>query len=427
VNFKPAALVASTSLVLGLAGCGHIAPASGVAMSAQNMIAAAKAHRAAQKGGTWTVLIHMAAENNLYNFGLEDINEMEAGIPADGSVKVFVLFDGIKDGDSCIYNIKHDSGMNTNIISEKLLPGDVIPSNHEIDSGSADQMIKFVQWAAKNAPADHTLAAVWDHGSGLFNGNPNPITKGFGWDDGSGNNMHTSDLSRITGAFKAAAGKNLDAFGFDCCLMSHSEIAYQMAGNCDYLVASEELEPGKGWDYQGWLKAVGTGDHTPTAVVSALVDTYAASYQPGGSQSSGRDSATLAATDINALTANVVPALNEFVAAATADMASNKAAINAARSKTQTFYNRDCADLGNFLANLKPAVAKNAALSASIAKLQAAYASTIVREGHTKNYPGATGNVIYFPTGGAINSAYLDAKQIAFAKESWKDFLKAIK
>jgi hypothetical protein len=428
VNFKrTAALLASTSLI-SLAGCGHagVPGAATTGMQAANAFSAASHRARTAKGGKWTMLLHIAANNNLYDFAFINLNEMEAALPADGSVEIYAEFKGTQDGDACVYHIKRDpAGNNKAVISEKLYPADVIPANHNIDSGDANQLIKFIQWGVKTAPADHYLVDVWDHGSGLFGGKaPNPITKGFGWDDTTGNNMHTWDLPRITGAFKAAAGKNLDIFGFDCCLMSHSELAYELAGTTDFLAASEEVEPGAGWDYKGWLDAVAKGDHTPLAVASALTDTYVASYQPGGAHSSGgSDNATFATTDINAYMANVAPAMTTFVTAAEASMAKNKTAYQQARQKAQHFYNSDCADIGNFLSILKVA---DPAVTAAQGKLAAAYKTAIVREGHTKGMPGATGNVVYFPApGDTINPVYTDASKILFAKENWKDFLKA--
>jgi hypothetical protein len=281
---------------------------------------------------------------------------------------------------------------------------------------------KFVQWAAKNAPADHTFLGYWDHGSGLFSGGPQPITKGFGWDD-KGSHMNTWDLTTIAGAFTAAAGKPLAGVGFDACLMGHVEIGYQLKGNADYLVASEELEPGKGWDYAGWLKRVGASDKTPAAVASALVDSYGASYAAGGSQTSGRDAATLTAVDLNALNNNVVPALNAFVGAVSKDLASNKAALQGARAKAQTFYNKDCADLGSFLSNVRATV-KGDDVARAGDDLAAAYKSAIVRETHTSGFPGATGLVLYFPTPTQrINPVYTDATKIAFGSTAWAGFL----
>jgi len=201
--------------------------------------------------------------------------------------------------------------------------------------------------------------------------------------------------------------------------MSHSEIAYQLAGNCDFLCASEETEPGAGWDYVGWLKGVGAGDHTAAAVGSSLTDSYIASYKNG---SQGSSNSTFATTDINAYMANVVPAQSAFVAAAIKGMSANKKAFQDARKNAQHFYNWDCADLGSFLSGIK---SSDAGIKSAVSALQGAYKTAIVREGH-KGYPGATGNVVYFPNPGeTINSTYTDASKISFAKENWKDFLKA--
>ncbi|MEB3284603.1 MAG: clostripain-related cysteine peptidase [Candidatus Sericytochromatia bacterium] len=424
MNFKRSAafLAAST---LFLAGCGnHLGGVnSGVAKRSLAYNAAAK--RRAEKGGKWAILVHLAAENNLYRFALQDLNEMEAGLPTDGSVDVYVLFDGIKDGDSAIYKVKRDTGMNGNIISEKISAPEVIPASNEIDSGDVKVVTRFVEWAGKNIQADHFMIDFWDHGSGIFHGAPNPITKGFGWDD-KGSNLETSDLTPLGNAFRAASGKPFSIVGFDACLMAHGEIAYQLRGNADYLVASEELEPGAGWDYRGWFNALAQiPSKTPAAVGTALVDTYLASYAPGGSQTSGRDDTTLSLTDINAFTQNVVPALNDFSSAAISSMSSNKEGFQAARAKARTFYNRDCADLGSFLGNVRASV-RDQRLAAATAKLDAAYRSAIVQTGNSPSRAGATGLVLYFPTPKQnINPRYSDPSKVAFAETSWKDFLKA--
>lgn len=424
MNFKQtAAFLAASTLLLSVAGCGKV-PGMAQGASKVGMSYNAAAKRKAEKNGSWTVLIHLAGENNLYRFALEDLNEMEAGIPEAGNVNVYVLFDGIKDGDSCVYKIKRDpGGMNTTIVSEKVA-NDFIPASNEIDSGDVKMVSSFVKWAGANTKADHTMIGYWDHGSGIFHGQPNPITKGFGWDD-KGTNLETADLTGLCNDFKAASGKPFAVVGFDACLMAHGEIAYQMKGGADYLVASEELEPGKGWDYKTWLaSASNAAGTTPSAFASTLVDSYIASYGPGGWQSSGRDQVTLSALDINAYAANVVPAMNAFVGAANAGMAANKAALQAARANAQVFYNRDCADVGSFLANVKSGAA-DATVKAAATTYEAAYKSSIVREGHSNHFPKATGSVLYFPTPSQnINGSYGDASKIAFAATEWKAFLK---
>lgn len=422
---RTAALVATSTLLAGLVGCGSMPASVQPGMKKIGTYNAA-AKRKSERGGTWNILVHMSAENNLYRFGLEDMNEMEAGLPADGSVNVYVLFDGIKNGDSAIYKIKRDAqGMNRTLVSEIVDDGGfVIPASKEIDSGDAEVGARFLTWAGKNLKADHTMIGYWDHGSGVFNNAPNPITKGFGHDD-RGSHMSTADISKLVGAFKAAAGKPLTIIGFDACLMAHGEIAYQAAGGADYLIASEELEPGKGWDYELWLNRVSKiQSKTPAAVGSALVESFHDSYQPGGSQSSGRDETTLSMTDIRAFTQNVVPALDNFVTASTRSMDANKAAFQAARAKAQTFYNKDCADLGSFLKHVK-STTRDRSVTAAAMDLEKAYAASIVSERHITKFD-ATGLVLYFPTPTQrYNAVYDDASKIGFARTSWNTFLKA--
>ena len=136
MNFKQtAAFLAASTLLLSVAGCGKV-PGMAQGASKVGMSYNAAAKRKAEKNGSWTVLIHLAGENNLYRFALEDLNEMEAGIPEAGNVNVYVLFDGIKDGDSCVYKIKRDpGGMNTTIVSEKVA-NDFIPASNENRSKS---------------------------------------------------------------------------------------------------------------------------------------------------------------------------------------------------------------------------------------------------------------------------------------------------
>ena len=51
-------------------------------------------------------------------------------------------------------------------------------------------------------------------------------------------------------ALKKAGIDKLDLIGFDACLMGTFEVALAMAEHADVMVASQELEPGHGWDWQ---------------------------------------------------------------------------------------------------------------------------------------------------------------------------------
>ena len=48
----------------------------------------------------------------------------------------------------------------------------------------------------------------------------------------------------------------LSFIGFDACLMATVDVADTFSDMGKYLVASEELEPGNGWYYSGWLRSL---------------------------------------------------------------------------------------------------------------------------------------------------------------------------
>ncbi|MBQ1490817.1 MAG: hypothetical protein IIZ39_02555, partial [Blautia sp.] len=70
-------------------------------------------------------------------------------------------------------------------------------------------------------------------------------------------------LASINKALKNA-GLRYDFIGFDTCLMATVENARMLADYADYMIASEETEPGIGWYYTNWLTALSRNTSIPT-------------------------------------------------------------------------------------------------------------------------------------------------------------------
>ena len=104
------------------------------------------------------------------------------------------------------------------------------------------------------------------------------VRSGYGYDEkfASSGSM---DLSGLDRALKDA-GVKFDFIGFDACLMATAETALTLTQYADYLIASEETEPGVGWYYTNWLTAFGKNTSIPTVelgrqIVDSFVDTCA--------------------------------------------------------------------------------------------------------------------------------------------------------
>ena len=134
-----------------------------------------------------------------------------------------------------------------------------------------DVLSGYIKWCVKNYPASRYELILWDHGGGSVSG--------YGYDE----KFASSGSMSLTGLDKALkdAGVKFDFIGFDACLMATAETALTMAQYADYLIASEETEPGVGWYYTDWLTAFGRNPSLPTVelgkqIVDSFVDTCAA-------------------------------------------------------------------------------------------------------------------------------------------------------
>ena len=421
---------------------------------------------AASKGAEWTIVVYQSAANDLEEFASTNLNEMEAGLLTD-RINVIVLFDGMKRGSSKLYRVVRDAaGLNRKVVSEVLDDGGaVIPKGGDVDSGDPATAKRLLAWAFKSYPAKRHGIVFWNHGSGLFEdavghqrkGNTQPMwaqpnhpqtplsppggalahpqtpsaftTQGFGYSDKSGHNMKTSDVPGILQVGAQAAGKALEFVGFDACLMAHAEMTYQLRGLARNLIASEEVEPGTGWDYHAWLRRLsadpaGDGRAAGTYAVQAFKETFS----PGGGHYGPPEDTdvTLSAVNYADFMSRVMPALNQFAGELVTALPVAKAAIKSARNATQQFDNKDCADLGSFAEEIAVANVP-ASLKASARQVREALRKAVVAHAEVgKNVQQATGQVVFFPkTKKAYRAEYDDSGRIAFAAEPWRNFVQA--
>lgn len=132
------------------------------------------------------------------------------------------------------------------------------------DMTDPETLSDFIRYCAENFPAERNVIILWDHGGGY---------KGFGADE---LNDYGSPMSPL-GLMDAldAGGLYFDIIGFDACMMASYEMAYSLCGYGRYMVASEEIVPKGGWDYDKWLSALARAPKTDSLELCKLiVDTY---------------------------------------------------------------------------------------------------------------------------------------------------------
>ena len=136
--------------------------------------------------------------------------------------------------------------------------------------GAPETLTGFLNYSVENYPADRYALILWDHGGGPMNG--------VCFDElFSKADRHDSlDLNELGQALKESpfSSENpLEWIGFDACLMASVETACACAPYARYMIASQETEPGTGWNYAflGGLDGSLAGD----AAGARIVESYA--------------------------------------------------------------------------------------------------------------------------------------------------------
>jgi len=125
-----------------------------------------------------------------------------------------------------------------------------IATLQDADMGDVNTLADFVRFGKENYTADHRVFVFWDHGGGS--------AVGICLDERTGNMLSLNDLrTAFTAAYEPSADNPpFELIGFDACLMATYDTVNTLDGLARYVTASEEVEPGIGWNYTGWVGAL---------------------------------------------------------------------------------------------------------------------------------------------------------------------------
>ncbi len=173
-----------------------------------------------------------------------------------------------------------------------------------------DNLAEFIQYCTKNFPANRNILIFWDHGGGSLSG--------YGYDEKQSTGFATSAASMTLPQIDAAlkkGGCTFDWIGFDACLMATLETAMVCNPYADYMIASEESEPGTGWYYTDWLTTLSNNTSASTeSIGKVIVDTFVTASQ----RAQANAQVTLSVLDLAKMQGTVPTALRRFSTATTA-------------------------------------------------------------------------------------------------------------
>jgi len=325
---------------------------------------------------SWVFGIYMAADNNLDRAATNDINEiLNAGVPKN--VSALILVDRAELGEYGSFgNIEglppHSTAKWLRITGSTI---EELDDLGEIDMADPATVRMFVERLTAE-PADRHAAVFWDHGSSFT----------FGSDDsapfsGAMKVDEIADQFRNDPEDETRGYKTIDLVGFDACLMSSVEALSEFTEVAPLFVASAELEPGDGWDYQGIFDFMGgNADLTPADLAGAVVERYADYYANNPGRAGGLQVTQAAWSTETAEVEAAIEALATAYEDASGDEAGNYNMISDLYSahEESTFYNRrtddpaettSWIDAGEFLANQNDAQDEAMAIAAENLRL----------------------------------------------------------
>ncbi len=416
----------------------------------------------------WTIMVYMNGDNNLEPDALLNFAQM-AEVGSDEHVNVLVQFDRIAKYASTKTDTDPDWSQTLRFHVKKgmrPIPDLAIEDLGEMNMGDGKVLGDFVAWAIAHFPADHYMLVIWDHGQGwrlpsnalpgdsetnrsvgtsqtdsqeptIAAGTPVPrSTDGAPYRSASNDEtdkdlLYNSEIHEYL--VSALGGRQLDVLGFDACLMSMIETAYAFRDIAQYMVASEELEPGQGWNYREWLRQVKSSNQQDGESIARItVKAYKEEY---GAQN---PNTTLSAINLSHID-SLVSALDALSAELIGLLPTHLNQIRAARSSVKEYaprYSFYHIDLIKFTEAVIDTV-DNPALLTAAGEVKQKAGNAVVENyaGHNRQGSyGSNGLAIYYPKSRSVYLRDRYAQKgynkdnyyypVAFVQEHlWADFL----
>lgn len=323
---------------------------------------------------------HMAASN--------DITEiLDSGLDPS---KVNLL---IHTGGSTMWY--YDIPCDTN--ATYLLTGDTdgTPTLEQVDRtdelknmADPETLSAFLNYGYTNYSAERYGLICWDHGNG-------PIL-GFGKDSlFDDDKMDLAQMQKAMASSPFNAENKLDFIGFDACLMSSLEVASTLSDYADYMIASQDLEPGDGWCYS-FLKELNDPIDVPR-LAEVILNRFNEYYEAKRS-ATFNPNLTLACLDLSKIGA-VSKAMDDLFGAMTASLDKGDyyhRAIERSRARSfgdASYSNRgvslDLVDAGSLARECSSSFKKESG------ELQSALESFVIL--NQTNLSDASGVSLYYP------------------------------
>ena len=239
----------------------------------------------------WTILVYLNAKNELEPQSFKAFEQM-AEIGSSANVRILVEYGRPQQhypqrepplfgGWSKTMRFAVGKGMRPE-------EDEAVEDLGQVNMADPATLADFVEWGLTwpSSPSTHNILVIWSPGP------PRQKLHNGLWyvshDEDTGDKLYLRDVQEVLTPYK----DRLDIIGFDAGLTAMLENAYALRDCGSILVASEDVQPGGGWDYAGFLRALQAERHaSPDNLARLIVQSY-------GDSHNNDEVATLSAVDL---------------------------------------------------------------------------------------------------------------------------------
>ncbi len=271
----------------------------------------------------WTILVYMAADNDLGPYAFWDLYEMEAAFGeatrragSTPQLDVVVQLDAPGAGGLARYHMFQGTRPFVTKRLEDFRRADfasvespLVETLPEANSADPATLESFLAWGAERYPSENLMVVLWGHGSGW---SPKPrrhregsdakiAAGGIAFDDTSRDVMAVGSLAERLKDFvkNARGGRKIDVLSMDACLMQMAEVLTELAPTARYAVGTTDIQSHLGLPYRRLLWEMNKNSYLglkrsapPTAddayLVAKMIPTLFKASLNGGRSTQGR-------------------------------------------------------------------------------------------------------------------------------------------
>lgn len=251
----------------------------------------------------WNLIVYLAANNNLHSFSIKNLQQM-IHVGSTDSINILAQLDGYRQREVTRYYIEHKN---------PIVMSSMDYSNETI-SGTKESLYSFVKWAVETYPARHQCLILWNHGSGikdphiwgkqimsrrdefyffnydsgllelnrkLLDNDIDEFLRGIAFNDTYETYLTNQELTETLDNIsqKLLGGKKIDLLCMDACHMAMIEVGSQVKSAVEYMIGSQEIEPGSGYNYIYLLAPFVKGTLTVEEFAKQAVSAYVKEYR----------------------------------------------------------------------------------------------------------------------------------------------------